>query len=422
MERKITEALLQWKRDANKKPMLLYGVNGCGKTYTVLEFGKTEYKNTIYFDARHNIELEYVLDKNLTSDKVIRGLAAISLETVFQEDSLIIFDNVNSNVIDKIKKTFLNNPTYHIILITDSKEIMNTKKGEDITLKTMQLVNFFEYLKYVGKDQLVDFISDSFKTNNPMPFHAMAFELYNSYLLTGGYPEIITNEKTTDTNVLTSYLDRNATFQQSMLLNLDNLIDIKRGSEVYDNVYLQLVKDNKKFQYGLLKQGGRSKEYDNAIEYLINNDILLCAYKISEIKTPLSKSKEEDSFKLYYNNPGILFKKLGVHYNKLLADNRILYLLYENYIAASLKNNGFNLYYHQSGGKSEIDFIVQTRTGRIFPIEIIRKNMAKSKSLKLTMNKFGIKEAIRVSEENFSMKNGIKYIPFYAICCITEII
>ncbi len=422
MERKITEALLQWKRDQNKKPLILYGVNGCGKTYTALEFGKTEYKNTIYFDARHNLELEYVLDKNTTSDKVIRGLAAISLETVFQEDSLIIFDNANSNVVDKIKKLFFNMPSYHIMMITDSKEIINTKKGEDITIKTMQLVSFFEYLKYVGKDQLVDFIIDSFKTNNPMPFHAMAFELYNAYLLTGGYPEIIVNENTKDTNLLTSYLERNTTKERSALLNLDNLIDIKRGNEIYDNIYLQLVKDNKKFQYGLLKQGGRSKEYDNAIEYLISNDIILCSYKVNEIKSPLSKAKDTDSFKLYYSNSGVLFKKLGIHYNKLVADNRLLYLLYENDIATSLKANGLNLYYHQSGGKSEIDFVIQTRTGKIFPIEIIRKNMAKSKSLKLTMNKFDIKDAIRISEENFSIKNGIKYIPFYAICCVTETI
>lgn len=420
MERKINETLLQWKKDPARKTMLLYGLPGCGKTYSVLDFGKREYKNTIYFDASDNVELEYVLDKNSTIDKVIRGFSAISLETIFQDDSLIVLDNVNANVLDKIKKLFVGTNGYHVIMITNDKNLVNSKKTEEVTVKTMNLVTFFEYLKYVGKEQLVDFIIDSFRNNAPMPFHNMAFELYNNYLLTGGYPEIVTSEVCKDPNVLSSYLQRNILLQQNGLLQLDNLIDIKRGNELYNSIYMQLIKENKKFQYGLLKQGARAKEYNNAVNFLANSDLVLQSYKISEITSPLSKAKEADSFKLYYSSAGILFKQLGVHYNKLLTDNRLIYLLYENDTACSLKQNGLNLYYHQSGGKSEVDFVIQTRTGKMIPIEIIRKNMAKSKSLKLTMNKYNLKEAIRLSEDNFSLKNGIKYVPFYAVCCITE--
>lgn len=420
MERKINDTLLQWKKDIGRKTMLLYGISGCGKTYSVLDFGKKEYKNTIYFDASDNVELEYVLDKNTTIDKVIRGLSAISLETIFQDDSLIVFDNVNGNVLDKIKKLFAVANGYHIIMITNDKNLVNTKKGEELAVKTMNLVTFFEYLKYVGKEQLIDFIIDSFKTNSPMPFHSMAFELYNSYLLTGGYPEIITNENCKDTNILNSYLQRNILLQEHSLLKLDNLIDIKRGHELYNSIYMQLIKENKKFQYGLLKQGARAKEYTNAVNFLVNNDLVLQSSKVTDITSPLSKTKEVDSFKLYYSSAGILFKQLGIHHNKLVTDNRIIYLLYENDIACSLKQNGLNLYYHQSGGKSEVDFVIQTRTGKLIPIEIIKKNMAKSKSLKLTMNKYNLKEAIRMSEENFALKNGIKYVPFYAVGCITE--
>jgi len=420
MERKINETLLKWKKDPARKTMLLYGVPGCGKTYSILEFGKKEYKNTIYFDASDNVELEYVLDKNATVDKVIRGLSAISLETIFQEDTLIVLDNVNASVLDKVKKLFAINNNYHIIMITNDKNLVNNKKSEEIVIKTMNLVTFFEYLKYIGKEQLIDFIIDSFKTNVPMPFHSMAFELYNNYLITGGYPEIIVSEDCKDSNILNSYLQRNILLQQNSLLELDNLIDIKRGNELYNNIYMQLVKDNKKFQYGLLKQGARAKEYNNAVNFLVNSDLVLQSFKVSDIKTPISKYKEPDSFKLYYSSAGILFKKLGIHQNKLITDNRIIYLLYENDIACSLKQNGLNLYYHQSGGKSEVDFVIQTRTGKLIPIEIIKKNMAKSKSLKLTMNKYELKEAIRISEDNFGLKNGIKYVPFYAVSCITE--
>ena len=94
MERKIIDELRKWKLDAYKRPLLLYGNSGCGKTYTVLDFGKHEYKNTVYFDCQENLELSYVIDKNTTTEKLIRGLSAISLETIMQEDTLIIFDNV----------------------------------------------------------------------------------------------------------------------------------------------------------------------------------------------------------------------------------------------------------------------------------------------------------------------------------------
>lgn len=422
MERKIIETLINWKNDNLKKPMLLYGPCQCGKTYSVIDFGKREYKNLIYFDSNNNLELQYVLEKNPTVDKLIRALAAISLETIFQEESLIVFDNVSDNVLNKISKLFAGNHSYHIIMITSSKDLVNNYKGQELVIKTMTYVTYPEYLKYIEKEQLIDFIIDSFKTNNPMPFHALAFELFNNYILTGGYPEVIVNFNEENLNLLNGYHTRNSSLQKSNLLFLDNLIDIKRGIEVYDSIFMQLLKENKKFQYGLLKQGGRSKEYDNSINYMVNNDIILKCNKIEEIKSPLSKYREEDSFKLYYTDSGILFDKLSITYNKLITNNKYIYLLYENDIASTLKSNGFSLYYYQSGGKSEIDFLIQTRTGKILPIEIIRKDMAKSKSLKMIMNKYDLKEAIRIGEDNFGFKNGIKYIPFYATFCITEMI
>ena len=120
MERKIIDDLLKWKVDASRKPMLLYGPSLCGKTHTILDFGKNNYKNVIYFDSSFNLELNYVLEKNSTVDKLIRGLSAISLETIFKEESLIIFDNVTEKVINTIKKLFVNVSSYHIIMITNS--------------------------------------------------------------------------------------------------------------------------------------------------------------------------------------------------------------------------------------------------------------------------------------------------------------
>lgn len=421
MERKIMNDLKKWRMDLYKKPMLLYGLSGCGKTYETLKFGKSEYKNTVYFDCQENLELSYVIDKNTTPDKLIRSLSAISLETILKEDTLIIFDNVTEKVLTSIKKQFPNGD-YHIIMITNNKEIIAKHKAEGVNFKKMDLVTFPEYLKFVGKEQLIDFISDSFKTNKPMVFHSLALELYNDYVITGGYPDAInTFKETGDYNILSNVHMRTIKLLKYKLLGLDNLIDIKRSKEVYDNISIQLLKDNKKFQYGNIKSGARSKEYEKAIEYMEKNNMVIKSTRITALTSPLSSSKDEESFKLYYNDSGILYKKLNIGSNRLVTNDKLLELLYENNIVSTLSNNGFKIYHYHSGGKAFIDIVIQTRTGKIIPIEILHgEDNTKSKSMTLSMKKYNLNHGIRFGDGDFKVKNNIKYIPYYAAFCILE--
>ena len=422
MERKITNELIKWKLDAYKKPMILYGNSGVGKTYTILNFGKNEYKNTIYFDCAGNLELSYVIEKNTTIEKLIRGLSAISLETIFKDDSLIIFDNVTEKVITNIKKLFTGIVEYHIIMITSNNNLVKKYKDSTINYKKMDLVTFPEYLKYIGKEQLIEFILDSFKNNKKCPFHTMAFELYNDYVLTGGYPNAIINyEENKNYYLLSNVHSKNIKLLKYKLLGLNNLIDIKRGQEVYNNIALQQLKDNKKFQYGSIKQGARSKEYEKSIEFMKENQMILKSIRVKELIAPISKSKDEESFKLYYNDSGILYKKMNITSNRLMTNDKLLEILYENNIAETLTSNGFNLYNYHSGGKAYIDLVVQTRTGKVIPIEIIHgENNSKSKSLSLSMKKYDLKLGIRLGLDDFKLKNNIKYVPYYAAFCITE--
>ena len=421
MERKIMDELRKWKLDAYKKPLLLYGNSGCGKTYVVLEFGKHDYKNTVYFDCQDNLELSYVIDKNATTEKLIRGLSAISLETIMQEDTLIIFDNVTDKIITAIKKQFPNG-NYHIIMITNNNKLMKKHKAEGVNYKKMDLVSFPEYLKYVGKEQLIDFINDSFKNNKPMVFHGMAIELYNDFVLTGGYPDAIVSFKENESyNLLSNIHDKNIKLMKYKLIGLDNLIDIKRGQEVYDNISIQLLKDNIKFQYGNIKTGARSKEYEKSIEYMQNNNMIVKSTRVTALTSPLSKAKDEESFKLYYNDSGLLYKKMNVGSNRLITNDKLLELLYENNIVNTLSNNGFNIYHYHSGGKAFIDIVIQTRTGKIIPIEILHgEDNAKSKSMTLSMKKYNLSLGIRFGGGDFKVKNNIRYIPYYAAFCIVE--
>ncbi len=423
MERKITDELIKWKLDSQKRPLLLTGLSGCGKTYTTLEFGKKEYKNVVYFDCKDNLELKYVFEKNTTLDKLIRALSAISLETIFKEESLLILDNVTEQVLTQIKKLMPKEVEYHTIMITDDPDQFK-KKLEGLNIKKMTLITFKEYLKFQGKEQLIDFIGDSFKNNKPMPFHNMAMELYNEYVLTGGYPNAIyTYQEKKNYNFLSSTLEKNITLINNKLLNMENLIDIKRGNEIYDNIAIQLLKDNKKFMYGLIKSGARAKDYEKAIDYMEKTNMIIKSTRISALTSPLSKIKEPDSFKLYYNDTGILFKKMNVSANRLLTNEKLMGILYEQNIVNTLQQNGFTIYNYHSNGKAQIDLVVQTRTGKIIPIEIFNEgDNTKSKSMALALAKYNLNYAIRFTEDNFKERKGIKYIPYYAAFCITELL
>lgn len=422
MERKIYADLLKWKKDPNRKPLLIYGNKQIGKTYTAVEFGEREYKTVSYINSDNNLELLKIMQKERTIDKIITKLSLLTGESILKNDTLIIIDNVIDDEIVKAVKKFGKEPNdYHIIMITSLKEKLLTFKGEELQYKYMFPMDFEEYLRAVGNIELIDFIKSSYRSNKPMPFHNIAMDYYEEFLITGGLPESIEANirKETDLKIRLIHEKQLDTYKKEFLY-LNNLIDITRCNEVLNILPYQLLKSNRKFQYGLMRTGGRSKDYEKALEFLSANGIAYKCYKISEVKPPLSKCKDPESFKLYLNDTGVLFMMMHLSKMKLFTDDNLKYILYENNLASAIISSGYNLYYYQSEGKAEVPFVVQTRAGKVIPIEIVNKNLSKAKSLSLFMSKFNITEAIRFTEDNFSIKKGIKYVPIYAAFCLKE--
>lgn len=422
MERKIYADLLKWKKDPNRKPLLIYGNKQIGKTYTAVEFGEREYKTVSYINSDNNLELLKIMQKERTIDKIIAKLSLLTGESILKNDTLIIIDNVIDDDIVKAVKKFGKEPNdYHIIMITSLKEKLLTFKGEELQYKYMFPMDFEEYLRAVGNIELIDFIKSSYRSNKPMPFHNIAMDYYEEFLITGGLPESIEANirKETDLKIRLIHEKQLDTYKKEFLY-LNNLIDITRCNEVLNILPYQLLKSNRKFQYGLMRTGGRSKDYEKALEFLSANGIAYKCYKISEVKPPLSKCKDPESFKLYLNDTGVLFMMMHLSKMKLFTDDNLKYILYENNLASAIISSGYNLYYYQSEGKAEVPFVVQTRAGKVIPIEIVNKNLSKAKSLSLFMSKFNITEAIRFTEDNFSIKKGVKYVPIYAAFCLKE--
>ena len=422
MERKITEELIKWKKNIDRKPLLLYGAPGVGKTYSVVDFGKKEYKTIAYINCRNNYELLNIAKKENALDKIILKLSLLVGETILKNDTLIVLDDVNDLDIVKMVKLFGKSENeYHIIMVTNIKDNVTKFKGDEIQLKYMYQVDFEEYLKAIGQIQLIDFIKDSYKNNKEIPFHQIALDNFDNYMMTGGSPEaceeLIKNNEVLN---LSSIHNKLIMAYRNSVLYESNLIDVQRSLEVLDIMPYQLIKSNKKFQYGLMKEGSRKKEYENAITYLSNNNLVLRSYKVSEVGAPLSKYKDSDSFKLYSYDTGILFDTLHLSKIKFLTNDKLKSLLYENSVAISISDAGYQLYYYASDGKAEVSFLVQSRKGDIIPIEVVNTSLSKAKSLGLLMKNYNISSAIRVGEHNFSMKKGIKYIPVYATFCFKE--
>ena len=420
MERKINEFFHKWKNDVVRKPMILYGGKQIGKTFSALEFGKKEYKNVVYFNTENNKELVDLFSKERSTEKIVLNLSLSIGETILKEDTLVIFDNVNSLEIVKGLKLFgSEHSKYHIIAITSRKENLNEFKGEELVFKGMTALDYEEYLWAKGEHNLAELIKESYNKRKTCPFHKLALDYFLEFLQTGGMPEVVLAEIEGKTPYeLDAIKQKIIDIYKKEIALSENLIDITRGIEVMDSIPEQLNKSNKKFQYGVMGAGKRAKEYETCINNLANNQIVYRSYKIKEVQSPLSSNRDKDSFKLYAPDTGILYTMLHLNYKRLQTDESIKEALYENHIAKSLVENGYSLYYYQSEGKAEVNFVVQNRMGQIIPIEITVKTNSKAKSLAVFMKKYTTPQAFRITENNFATKKGIRYIPVYATFCI----
>ena len=422
MERKINKFLLKWKTDLIRKPLLIIGTRQVGKTYTALDFGKQNYQYVAYFNTDHNTILKDLFKKERSITRLAEALSIISEVPIVKNDTLLIFDNVTDEEIIKGIKLFgYDKNDYHVIAITSSRDSLLKFRGEEFQYKIMTEMDYEEFLWAIGEKEVAEKIRYAYDNHRSCSVHTKALDYFYDYLITGGLPEVV---EAFATNKHYGYLDsikeRVFDINKSELLNSKNLIDIERGIEVMESIPKQLEKDNKKFQYGVLGYGRRAKEFENSINFLVTNQLVYRSYKIRVAKSPLSSCRELDSFKLYLPDDGLLSMRYNLTKDRLKVDENVKQALYENHIAHTLVESGYSLYYYQSEGKAEVNFVIQNRMGKIIPIELATKQGSKVKSLSVFMKKYIVTDAYRITESNFSTKKNVRYLPIYAIFCLNE--
>ena len=435
MYRKISEYLESWKSGKYRKPLIIQGARQVGKTYAVLEFGRTHYDNVAYFNFQTSESLADTFTESVSPAYLIPILSHISGQTITRGNTLIVFDEVQlcERALTSLKYFQEEAPYYHIIAAGSLLGVaVNRKKYAfpvgKVDRYTMYPMDLEEFLLAMGEKDLVGRIRNCYEKNTPMPaaLHEAALKLYRQYLAIGGMPEAVarfvdTHDYTQTRHILETiqmdYLDDMSKYQESSN-------EIKKTRLTYGTAAVQLSKKNTRFQYKMIRTGARAAEFENAIEWLVSANLLSRVYRAESIMKPLENYKDIDDFKIYLSDTGLLCAQ------KEIRAEDVLYMedeledfkggMTENYVNTQLIRSGFKPYFWRNDkGTKEVDFIISI-DGKLIPVEVKSGEQVKSASLNEYMHLFNPAYAIRISEKNFGMENNIKAIPLYAAFCIHE--
>lgn len=433
MERKMSKKLLEWKNDTEKTPLIVYGARQVGKTYTILSFGKENYKNVAYINFEDNTEISKIFEQDLEVERIIKELSVKLGITILEEDTLIFFDEIQAceRALTSLKYFAESKTKYHVVAagsllgIAINRQKYSFPVGK-VKMLTLYPLDFEEFLWALDKKDLADMIRQAFSEDKEFSLHSLANQYYRLYLAIGGMPRAILEYKEKqDMDFVTAILkDINNSYIADMAKYASST-ETTKIMAVYNIISAQLAKENKKFQYKLIKSGARAYEYETAINWLNASGIINQCTKIREGKLPLSAFIEPESFKIYMSDVGILCNKFGIPTNIVIVENDNMNdfkgALTENYVCNSLVQCGLKPYYWESNGKAEVDFVVQDKEGNIIPIEVKSSIHTRSKSLNVFKSLYKIPYSIRISTKNFGFENDIKCIPLYSVFCLDKL-
>ena len=427
------EDLKKWKVSKNRKPLIIRGARQVGKTWLMQEFGKNEYEKCAYINFDNNTRMEQLFSEGFDLERIIQGLKIESGVNIEPENTLIIFDEIQetASALTSLKYFYENANEYHIIaagsLLGVAMHAGTSFPVGKVDFLDLYPLNFFEFLKALGEDELVDLIY-----KNDLDLITVFSDKLKSYLkefiFIGGMPEAVeTYVNTKDFNEVRKVQEflLNA-YEQDFSKHVPNNI-VPRIRQLWNNIPTQLAKENKKFIYGLVKEGARAREYEIALSWLIDCGLVYQVNRVKDCKIPLSAYQDFSAFKLYLLDVGLLCAMAKMDVKTILDGNNIFVefkdSLAEQYVLTELKSNT-NLpvfYWSAERGIAEVDYIVQI-AGNNIPIEVKSGENLQSKSLKSFVQKYDTKINVRTSMTNYKKEDWLVNIPLYLIGNITNII
>lgn len=430
MERKIMADLQKWKDNNAKKPLIIQGARQVGKTHTALTFGKIHYKNVAYFDMEFSGAAAKVFERDLNPERVIKELEVVGGQSIIEGDTLIIFDEIQAceRALTSLKYFAESELNHHIIAagsllgVALRRERFSFPVGK-VDMLSVHPLDFEEFLLATDNAKLRDLIRESFERDTPLAAHEMAMDLYKTYLVVGGMPAAVREyiEKR-DFNFVNAELKSLNDSYIADMAKYTTPHEMTRVMAAWASVPAQLSKENHKFQYKVIKSGARASDYETAMDWLTGAGIIHKCVNVTQGKMPLSAYAENNTFKVYMSDTGLLCSKFDIAANTVIhtptSFDGFKGALTENYICQALIANGIAPYYWSSNGRAEVDFVFQNRQGEILPLEAKSAENVRSRSLRSYVEAYKPPFSYRVSAKNFGFENGIKSVPLYAMFCV----
>ncbi|MDO4616933.1 MAG: AAA family ATPase [Lachnospiraceae bacterium] len=425
MERLLMDDLLKWKNRNRKKPLIIHGARQVGKTWLMKEFGKRYYKKTVYINFENNERMQMLFEGNLEPRRLIEALQIESGMQIDPENSLLIFDEIQEvpRALTSLKYFCEEAPGFSIVA-AGSLLGMALHQGTSFPVGKVDFLNLYplnfrEFLAARGEQGLVDLLNSDDRQMQAV-FHNKFTDYLRQYYFIGGMPEAVL------TYVETHDYDEVRRIQKNLLTYYENDFSkhapadqIPRIQMVWNSIPSQLAKENRKFIYGMVREGARAKDFELAIQWLSDYGLICRSTRITKPAIPLTAYMEMNAFKLFMLDIGLLTAKGEIGARTLLEGNRIFTefkgALTEQFVAQELAASGIKLYYYSAANsRGEIDFVVQ-QEDRIYPVEVKAEENLKAKSLKAFCERYAPLHGIRTSMSNYREEAWMTNVPLYQI-------
>ena len=433
MYRDKMEELKKWKNSTNRKPLIIRGARQVGKTWLMKEFGKEYYEKCAYINFDDNTRMNKLFEEDFDLNKIIQGLKIESGVNIEPENTLIILDEIQETPKAlKALKYFCENANQYHIVSAGSLLGVAIHEGTSFPVGKVDFLDlaplsFFEFMQALGENDLLQMLKNNdFDMINV--FNSKLKEYLKLYYYIGGMPEAVNlyveNKDLLEVRkIQKKLLDA---YEQDFSKHAPSNI-VPRIRQLWNNIPTQLAKENKKFIYGLVREGARAREYEIALSWLIDCGLVYQINRVNNSKVPLSAYQDFNAFKLYLLDVGLLSAMAGIDAKTLLEENEIFEefkgSLTEQYVLCQLKQcTELDIFYWTSNtGMAEIDFITQIGKDNV-PIEVKASENLQAKSIKSFIQKYNTKINVRTSMSNYRKDESIINIPLYLIGNIEKII
>lgn len=426
MYRMAMENLLAWKQSRRRKPLIIEGARQVGKTWLMKEFGRQAYGDTVYINFDSNARMAELFASDLDTKRLVLGLELYAGRKIDPENALLIFDEVQEvpRALAALKYFCEDAPQYHIVCAGSLLGIAlhrgtSFPVGKVDFLKLYPL-SFQEFLMAIGKKQFSELL-DQQDFSMITSFRETYADALKQYYFVGGMPEAVESfAENQDFNEVRQIQKRIlAAYEQDFSKHAPNEV-VPRLRMLWNSIPAQLAKENKKFIYGLVREGARAKDYETALLWLSDCGLIHRVSRVNAPGIPLRAYEDMKAFKLFVLDVGLLGCMTGLHQRTLLDGNALFVefkgALTEQYVCQQLKTLAdLELcYYTNDRGSCEVDFVVDTG-GRVMPLEVKAETNLRAKSLKTYREKFSPELAIRTSMADYRKEDGLVNLPLYAI-------